>query len=195
MNAARFETTVRVLDKNEVRYVLVGPLAVVAHGCMPATDKVGVALLVAVGGGERTRRCLAVVGGGRKGEVVVSVEERQDFDELYARKERFELAAGVVVSVCGYGDLVRLKRLSGGLGDLADLDQLEKVRRVRPAYDPWYECTFEGNELWGLWRWADLTLAEKIRSLEESRKVGRMFQEARQKRGLKSIVPDGRTED
>ena len=152
MIAKSLRAVVAALDEAKVRYFVVGPLAVAAHGCMPFTDNLDLRLVM---------------------------EGAADFEAMYKRVEWFALEAGVVVPVCGYGDLVRLKRRSGRSDYLVDLDSLEKVRRPRPAYDPWYECTFEGNELWKLWRWADLSFGEKIRSLEESWKVSRMFLEAR----------------
>jgi hypothetical protein len=202
------------LNDAKVRYLVVGPLAVVAHGCMPQTENIELSLVPDAGNTGRMMSCLAGMGYRRhvpmtaveiaeearrermEGEefakvlrfrskrreeidVCVVLDERLDFEEMYARSESLALAAGVEIPMCAYGDFVRLKRQSGRANDFVDLEQLEKARRERLAYDPWYEATFEGNELWQLWRWADLPLGEKIRSLEESWKVGRIFQETR----------------
>jgi len=190
MTAADFELIVRALNEDARRYLVAGPLAVVAHGCMPLTDKFKLCLVVDARDEERVWRCLARIGHRRGGDNAVNVEslERVEFEEMYVRMELFELAAGIEIPACAYRDLVRLKRQSGRPKDLADLDQLEKARRVRPPYDPWYECTFEGNELWSLWHWADLSLPDKIRSLEESQRLGQMFRQARVTRGTAKIT-------
>jgi len=214
MTASSLRAIIQGLHNAQVRYLVVGPLAVAAHGCMPQTENIELSL---VSGAECTARvlnCLERMGyrhhvpmtvadcaddarrarmegaefakvlrlrSVRHGEIDVNVvlDDRLDFAEMYGRSERLELAPGLEIPVCAYGDLMRLKRQSGRANDCVDLEQLAKVRRERPDYDPWYEATFEGNELWQLWRWADLPFSEKIRSLEESRRLGRILQKAR----------------
>ena len=98
---------VQSLNDANVRYLVVGPFAVVAHGCMPLTANLELCLLLGAGGEERVRRCLGEIGHQKQGEFDLKVVFREglDFEEMYARAERFELAAGVEMAVCGYGDI------------------------------------------------------------------------------------------
>src|SRR5207248_8048019 len=120
-----------VLNHASMRDLIVGPLAVVAHGCMPLTDNFKLRLVVDARDEERAWRCLDGIGHRRGGEDAPNVESiaQLAFEEMYVRMELFELAVGIEIPVCAYRDLVRLKRQSECLADLADLDYLEKVRR------------------------------------------------------------------
>jgi hypothetical protein len=63
-----------------------------------------------------------------------------------------------------------------------------------PEEDPWSACSFEGSELATLRTAAMLSFVEKIAWLEEAHQLSLQFQEARRKRGLKTIFPDGHIE-
>ncbi len=64
-----------------------------------------------------------------------------------------------------------------------------------PANDPWDSSTFEGAELATLRQAAKLTLAEKLAWLEQAHQLALKLQESRRAQGLKTIFPDGHTED
>jgi hypothetical protein len=59
------------------------------------------------------------------------VEAPFDFEKAYEHVAWKEIGDGVRASFVGFDDLIALKRTSGRLQDLADIDQLEEFRRVR----------------------------------------------------------------
>lgn len=63
-----------------------------------------------------------------------------------------------------------------------------------PTHEQWAECTFEGAELAELRRTAAIPFADKIKWLEEAHRLSLQFQEARRKKGLPTLFPDGRIE-
>ena len=160
MMEASLRAIIQGLNDAKVRYLVVGPLAVAAHGCMPQIENIELSLVPGGGNTGRMISCLEGMGYRRhvprtaveiaeearrermEGEefakvlrfrskrrveigVCVVLDERLDFEEMYARSESLALAAGLEIPVCAYGDLVRLKRYSGRSNDFVDLEQLE----------------------------------------------------------------------
>jgi hypothetical protein len=131
-------------------------------------------------------------------EIDLLTRDVRGFEEAYARRLDCDLD-GVTLPVCGYDDLVALKRLADRGIDRVDLEQLEKVRSMpTPAErdDPWFTATFEGCELSHLRQSAAWPFAVKVAQLEEFHELARTFQEHRRKTsGPRTIRASGLIED
>lgn len=53
-----------------------------------------------------------------------------DFDAVYVRAERFDVAPGVTATFVGLADLVDMKRRVGRPQDIQDVEGLESLRRT-----------------------------------------------------------------
>jgi hypothetical protein len=220
MTKSSLEMVVRSLNEAGVAYLIVGGLAVVAHGYLRCT--VDIDLLLDF---ERTNMAKAAAVFGKleystKSAISVSdlacpilrgrlVESGQyvvrlrsplhdmtgvdvlacdpiGFEAAFARRMVCELASVVMVPICAYEDLLRMKRMANRPIDGVDSMQLEKARSSpteRELSDPWFVGTFEGCELSHLREWAGWPFATKVASLEESHDLARVFQRARRKLG------------
>lgn len=232
MTKTSLKIIITALTAAEVRYLIVGGLAVVAHGYVRCTvdvdlllqmDDANVARAVGVLGrlgyvsktawpladfADSAKR-LALRRSGvdvlrlrspahDKTEIDLLTRDALGFDRAYGRRLDCELD-GIILPVCGYDDLVTLKRLADRSHDGADIAQLEKVRsQPTPAErdDPWFAATFEGCELDTLRRSAAWAFAVKIAQLEEMHDLARKFQEARRTMGGgRTIRASGLIED
>lgn len=163
MTKASLELLIRGLNEAGVRYLVVGGLAVNAHGYMRLTLDVDLILGFAEANLRAGLKVLKDMG--YRPMVPVEIEEFADeakrrswqedkhmvafpvrseahretnvdlfvtdplgFDEAYQRAVPFELAPELVVQMCSYDDLVRLKKAAGRPKDLLDLEQLAKAR-------------------------------------------------------------------
>jgi hypothetical protein len=104
----------------------------------------------------------------------------------------------VTLPVCGYDDLVTLKRAANRSIDRIDLEQLDMARSApteAELHDPWFTATFEGSELSDLHDSATLPLAAKVEQLEEMHALARTFQKQRRTSGLRMMRAGGIIED
>jgi len=162
MERRSVEAIVKALNDADVRYLVVGGLAVVAHGFVRFTADVD---LVLDPGPEPMRRAVAALSnlgyrprapvefiefadpGQRvrwsreKGLTVFSafspehpateidlfVEMPFDFEVVYARAERKEVAPGLEATFVGLSDLIAMKRSAGRPQDLQDVESLESL--------------------------------------------------------------------
>jgi hypothetical protein len=135
----------RLLNANQVRYLLVGGYAVGLHGYPRATVDMDVWIAVSPENANRTLGALAEFGFGadtgaalgllikpgktiRMGVAPLRIEIQTvisgvEFEECYARRVLAELD-GIPVPVISADDLKTNKRAAGRLKDLADLDNL-----------------------------------------------------------------------
>ena len=163
MKAASLELIVRALLEAKVRYLVVGGIAVIAHGYVRLT--VDVDLLIHLEPANVVAALKALEGLGYRPTIPVTTEQFADgalrerwvaekqmkvlklyseahrettidvfvsdplgFNDAYGRVVEQKLTDQLSVPVCGYEDLVKLKRLASRPKDLADLEQLRKVR-------------------------------------------------------------------
>jgi predicted nucleotidyltransferase len=149
-----FDELLRRLAEAEVKFVVVGGLAVNAWGVVRGTKEVDVVLApdpenlermaeVAVAAGGRVQQGEAFLGSPisiasavASGEQVVietdlgrldivqGLDGVPGYDELSARASETEVL-GVTVDVCSINDLRAMKRAAGRTRDLADLEDLE----------------------------------------------------------------------
>ncbi|TMQ69739.1 MAG: hypothetical protein E6K81_14215 [Candidatus Eisenbacteria bacterium] len=60
-------------------------------------------------------------------EVDLFVESPFDFDAVYARSPRLEIAQGIAAPFVALGDLIAMKRRAGRAQDLLDIERLESL--------------------------------------------------------------------
>ena len=165
MERRSVEAVVKALNEAQVRYLIVGGLAVVAHGLLRFTADIDVVLDPAPEALQRAVAALAGLGyrprapvefgefadaekrdrwAREKGLTVFSTfsaEHRAteldlflkppfDFDAVYARADRFDVAPGVNATFVSLGDLVEMKRQVGRPQDMQDVEGLESLRRA-----------------------------------------------------------------
>lgn len=154
MTGPAFDELLRRLVAGEVRFVLVGGLALNAWGVVRGTKDVDIVvdpalenvrrladLTVAVGGQVQTRDAFvssafsiaALVAQGERVlidtelgplDVVQGLSGVPSYDELRDRATEVEVA-GVTIAVCSLEDLRAMKRAAGRTRDLADLEDLD----------------------------------------------------------------------
>jgi hypothetical protein len=164
MERRSIETIVSALNQAGVRYLVVGGLAVVAHGIVRFTADVDLVLDPEPSTLRRAIDALSRLGyrprapveftefadlkkraewARDKGIMVFSVfstEHRAteidlfveipfDFELVYGRAERFEVAPGVEGTFIGLADLIDMKRKAGRPQDLQDAEGLESLER------------------------------------------------------------------
>jgi predicted nucleotidyltransferase len=154
LSEPQFDELLRRLAAAEVKFVVVGGLAVNAWGVVRGTKDVDVVVAtdpqnakrlaeVAIAAGGHVQRGEAMLGTPisiasalASGEqvaietelgrldVVQGLEGVPDYDELHSRSRETEIL-GVTVAVCALEDLKAMKRAAGRTRDLADLEDLE----------------------------------------------------------------------
>jgi predicted nucleotidyltransferase len=154
VNAPAFDQILRRLTKAEVRFVVVGGLALGAWGVVRGTKDVDIVVdpdienlkrLAAVAeaihghahaGGSFLSSQLSIAGQIASGEqvaietdlgrldIVQGLDGIPTYDELNTRSTKAEIL-GVEVAVCSIEDLKTMKRAAGRTRDLADLEDLD----------------------------------------------------------------------
>jgi predicted nucleotidyltransferase len=154
VSGAAFDELLRRLAAADIRFVLIGGLAVNAWGVVRATRDVDIvadpsaenmdclaAVVVDAGGRVQTGEMLAgsaqsissLLKSGERVmidtdlgalDVVQGMTGVPPYDELRERATEVDIV-GVTVPVCSLGDLRTMKRAAGRLRDLADLEDLE----------------------------------------------------------------------
>jgi predicted nucleotidyltransferase len=162
MERRSVEAVVQALNQAGVRYLVVGGLAVVAHGLVRFTADIDVVLEPDPAALRRAIAAMSSLGYRprapvefadfadaakraqwvrEKGLTVFSVFSPQhpateidlfveapfDFERVYARARRFEVAPGIEASFVGLADLIEMKRRAGRPQDLQDVDGLESL--------------------------------------------------------------------
>jgi predicted nucleotidyltransferase len=158
VNAPAFDQILRRLTEAEVKFVVVGGLALGAWGVVRGTKDVGIvaapdpenlerlaATAVAIHGHVQTGESPlssppAIAGrlmsGGQVAietdlgrlDVVQGLDGVPSYDELHARSTCAEIL-GIEVAVCSVEDLRAMKRAAGRTRDLADLEDLDTAGR------------------------------------------------------------------
>lgn len=154
-----FAAVLRALNEAEIRYVVVGGLAVIRHGAVRATKDVDVA--VAMDGanvarvralverwdatnpdGTPLRRSEPSPGGAlalRTPHCLLDVLSEQllpaSFDEVRARAD-VKRIDGVEAPICSLADLVAMKRATGRGSDELDLERLREAHGELPGDPP-----------------------------------------------------------
>lgn len=143
-----FAAVLNALTEGGVRFVIVGGIAVIAHGYVRATRDVDAVL---AGDGEnldRARTVVAELGATRQDGSVLTDDDLQPgrpwilrtrhayldllpdtvvpFEDL-ERRASARRVDGVLVAICGLADLVALKRASGRTKDRLDLEMLREA--------------------------------------------------------------------
>lgn len=145
------ERLVAALNGAHARYVIVGGLAVGAHGVVRATRDLDIVCAPAAENMQRVAGCLASLGGRHPvagaltgaslarpvsfkvstchGEVQVLNRVRgvPPFDELETARVLVRIAASVVAPVCSLAHLRAMKRSAGRPRDRADLAELDEL--------------------------------------------------------------------
>jgi hypothetical protein len=164
MERRSIETIVGALNQARVRYLVVGELAVVAHGIVRFTADVDLVLDPELSALKRAIDALSGLGyrprapvefvdfadhekrsqwAREKGLMVFSVYSAKhrateidlfveipfDFERVYARAERFEVAPGLEGTFIGLSDLIEMKRKAGRPQDLQDVEGLESLEK------------------------------------------------------------------
>jgi hypothetical protein len=168
MQTQSLGTIFESLNRNQVRYLIVGGLAVVAHGYFRMTVDVDLILAVDQENLSRAVGSLKSLGYKPRAPVVfesfVNADERRrwaaekqmkvfslfsdahpeteidlfleppfDFDRAFNRSLQFEFGADKTPGrVCGYEDLIELKRIAGRQQDLFDIEQLRILHDGTP---------------------------------------------------------------
>jgi len=162
MEKRSVEAIVKALNEANVRYLVVGGLAVVAHGFVRFTADIDLVLEPDRAAMERAVEALsglhyrprAPVPFGEfadpdnrerwareKGlavfsasspehqatEVDLFVEMPFDFEQVYARAEKKEVAPGLEATFVGLADLIEMKRAAGRPQDIQDVENLESL--------------------------------------------------------------------
>jgi len=160
MDRRSVEQIVDALNRAEARYLIVGGLAVVAHGVVRFTADIDIVLDPDEAAMRRATQALSGLGykprapvdlaefvdeSKRKAwirdkgltvfslfspahsatEVDLFVETPFDFESVYARARRFEVAPGLEATFVGLADLIEMKRKAGRPRDLEDISNLE----------------------------------------------------------------------
>jgi hypothetical protein len=163
MLKASITAILRGLNEGGVRYLLVGGLAVNAHGYLRMTAdvdliigfeeknlRVGMEVLKGLGyvpkipvlildfADEAKRKAWHEQKGAlvfalrsdrhQETDIDVFITDPLGFDAAYQRAQPFQVADGLMATVCAYEDLVKLKIDAGRPKDLLDLEQLRKAR-------------------------------------------------------------------
>lgn len=159
MNAPAFDQILRRLTEAEVKFVVVGGLALGAWGVVRGTKDVDI---VVATDPENLKRLAAVaeaihghvhagesflssqlsiaglLAGGEQVaietdlgrlDVVQGLDGVPDYDELHARSTEAEIL-GIKVAVCSIEDLKTMKRAAGRTRDLADLEDLDVTSQM-----------------------------------------------------------------
>ena len=164
MSEPRFDELLRRLVEDDVRFVLVGGLALNAWGVVRGTEDVDVVADPDPANLRRLAECVVAIGGHvQQREALLSsppsiaaalASERQvaidtelghldvlrdfpgmaSYHELAGRASDAEVRS-VSVHVCSLDDLRAMKRAAGGRRDLADLDDLDAAHGDEPG-DP-----------------------------------------------------------
>lgn len=140
-----FKDFLRLLNSNEVEYLLIGGYAVGWHGYVRYTGDLDIWIRVHPDNAIRAARAVQEFGFPearaetfleiprimRMGQAPVRIEistriSGVDFEECYSRRQIGEID-GVKIPVIDLPDLLRNKRASGRPKDLADLDNLPKL--------------------------------------------------------------------
>lgn len=151
-----FGRILRDLNEAEVRYVVIGGIALIRHGVVRATRDVDVVYDPDPGNFESLRSLIGTWGATRPdgsaldldslsadrsihlalpiGELDLLTEKvaRVSFSDLLHRSEVRRID-GVEAPICSLADLVALKRAAGRARDLADLADLEATHGKLPA--------------------------------------------------------------
>ena len=146
-----FAELLRLFNKHDVRYCVVGAFAVAAYGHPRYTKDLDVFVWPQKGNGERICRALRDFGFGslainpadfaKKGRVIqlgyepvridlVTAIDGVTFEQVWKNK-RSRKFGPVRVFFIGLDDLIKNKRTSGRKQDLADLQTLQKIRRSK----------------------------------------------------------------
>jgi hypothetical protein len=166
METRSVEALIRGLNAAGVRYLIVGGLAVVAHGYLRLTKDVDLVLTFADGNAGRALDALATMGyrpavpvqmndfldaakrrewidtknarvfplvsdAHRFTPVEIFLEEPFDFEAVYRRAVREEVAPGVAATFVDRETLLAMKRAAGREQDLADVAELERLHGLR----------------------------------------------------------------
>jgi hypothetical protein len=139
------------LNWHKVEYLVIGGVAVIAHGYPRSTGDVDfwyrptienyINLLKAIEAlgidtsdldklvFDPRKSFLRIPALGIKAEFLPQVKGDTKFGEAYRRSKIFDLE-GISVAIIGYGDLIKIKKATNRPKDLGDVDELEKRRKL-----------------------------------------------------------------
>ena len=138
------------LNRNKVEYLVIGGVAVIAHGYPRSTGDVDfwyrpttenyinlIAAFKDLGVDtsdldkvvfDPNKSFLRIPALGIKTEFLPQVKGQTKFVDAYKRSKIFDLE-GISIAIIGYDDLIRIKRDTNRPKDLGDVDELEKRRK------------------------------------------------------------------
>jgi predicted nucleotidyltransferase len=132
VNRPAFDQILRRLTDAEVKFVVVGGLALGAWGVVRGTKDVDIVVASdpenlnagQLGSGEQ----VAIETDLGRLDVVQGLDGIPSYDELYTRSTETEVL-GIKVAVCSVEDLKAMKRAAGRTRDQADLEDLDAAGR------------------------------------------------------------------
>ena len=124
-----FEPVLEALNARDVRYVVVGGVAVVLHGHARLTADLDLAVDLSPGQASKAIDALMDLADPMLS-VDLFVDNPVDFGELWARSEAVTLAR-TTIRIAAIPDLIRLKRLANRPQDALDIEALEAIMEAR----------------------------------------------------------------
>lgn len=128
-----FEPIFAGLNRHEVRYVVVGGVAVVLHGHPRLTGDLDLAIDLSPPAATTVVEAFTELG--LQPRLPVDPHEFADppFEELWQRAELMDVG-GVRVPVASIPDLIRLKEMAGRSQDVGDIDALKEIEAHRSGH-------------------------------------------------------------
>jgi hypothetical protein len=142
-----------LLNKNEVKYVVVGGMAVNIHGYRRSTGDMDLFVEPSIDNHMKLRK-VHLEFGMHMGEMdvleyfldtskydvftfgaspiqidIMTACKGLTFDEAYINSIKIELDDNLIANVIHYNELIIAKKASGRLRDLADIEELEKIKK------------------------------------------------------------------
>ena len=108
-----YKNICELLNRHKVEYLVIGGIAVIAHGYPRSTGDVDFWYRPTI---ENYLNLIAAF----KGEI--------KFTDAYKRAKIFDLE-GISIAIIGYNDLIKIKKETNRPKDLGDIDELEKRRK------------------------------------------------------------------
>ena len=135
MEKRSVEAIVGALNHANVRYLVVGGLAVVAHGYVRFTADIDLILDLDAANVSQAIAAMTAFSlfsaDHPATELDLFVEPPLDFEAAYHSAVRMEVAPGVIATFIGLADLLSLKQRAGRAQDLLDIEKLTALRQER----------------------------------------------------------------
>jgi predicted nucleotidyltransferase len=143
-----FKELLELLNRHNVRYLLIGGYAVGLYGYPRSTNDIDIVIASDVENANRLVAALTEFGFGetsvspelftrKNSRVILGIEPMAvdllnylvgtNFEQAFEKRRLVE-AEGIQISLISYDDLIANKRSVGRLHDLADVEKLEKLR-------------------------------------------------------------------